>query len=201
MPKTIPGILKNMSYLVFAVLTLVAGLPLNSVLAAQAALRVTTMPATYVDSTDGVRYAATVNGSLSGLDSGTSAAVHFELGVSANYTRSTTPTAMTAGGSFSAVFGTGESNDPYLSANTTYHFRAVATAGNTTVSGSDLTFVTTPYPAPPGQIVQQQTLTQGHDMYTANLNQPGFVLFHTEFYAPNGIIQEITGTDLTLSPW
>ena len=201
MSRIISSTFKSMSYLIFAVLTIVAGVPSNTVLAAQSALAVTTMPATYVDSIDGVKYAATVNGSLSGLDSGTSATVHFELGITANYTRSTIPTAMIASGSFSAVFGTGDANDSYLTANTTYHFRAVATVGNTTVFGGDLTFITIPYPNPPGQIVQQETLDQAHNMYLTYLGQQDFVLFHTEYYAPNGIIQEITGTGLTLNPY
>jgi hypothetical protein len=194
----ISRIFKSLSYPVFAALVILAGLPPHTVLAAPV---VTTQPATYVNSMDGVRYIATVNGYLLSLDAGTTANVYFQMGTTANYTRSTTPAPMTGEGSFSGAFGTGESGDPYLSANTTYHFRAVATSGNTTVVGSDLTFATNPYPPPPGQIVQPLTLVQAYGMYSANLSQPNFVLFHTEFYSPNGVYQEITGTGLTLDPF
>lgn len=161
------------------------------------------MPATYVDSIDGVKYAATVNGYLTGLGNATSAGIYFQLGTDTNYgrTRTGTPAMMNASGSFMAVFGTGQANDPYLVPNTTYHFRAVAMAGSTTVYGGDLTFFTTPYPNPPGQIVQAVTLQQGYDMYVANLGQSNFVLLHTEYFTQHTNELEITGTALTLSPW
>jgi hypothetical protein len=162
---------------------------------------VITMQATYVNSMDGVNYAATVNGDLAGLGNATSASVYFQLGTSTDYSRTSTPTTMNTVGSFMTVFGTGQANDPYLIPNTTYHFRAVAIAGTTTVWGNDMTFLTTPYPNPPGQIVQAVTLQQGHDMYVANLTQGDFVLFHTEYFTQHVNELEITGTDLTLSPW
>jgi hypothetical protein len=198
MSRMISSIFKILSYTIFAVLVIVAGSPLNTVLAAPV---VTTQPATYVSSMNGTDYIATVNGTLSSLDAGTTANVYFQLGTSANYTRSTALAPMTVAGSFSGVFGTGGAGDAYLIANTTYHFRAVATAGNTTVVGGDRTFITTPYPNPPGQIVLSRTLPEAYSMYLSNLGQPGFILFHTEYYAPNGVIQEITGTGLTLSPY
>jgi hypothetical protein len=162
---------------------------------------VTTMPATYVDSIDGVKYVATVNGYLVDLGNATSASVYFQLGTDTNYGRTSTPATMNAAGSFMTVFGTGQADDPYLIPNTTYHFRAAAMAGSTMVYGGDLTFLTTPYPNPPGQIIQAVTLQQGHDMYMANLGQGNFVLFHTEYFTQHTNELEITGTDLTLSPW
>jgi hypothetical protein len=154
-----------------------------------------------VDSIDGVHYAATVNGNLTGLGNAASASVYFQLGTNTNYGRTSPPTTMNAIGSFMAVFGNDQANDAYLISNTTYHFRAVAMAGSSTVYGGDRLFLTTPYPHPPSQIVQAVTLQDGYNMYMANRGQTNFVLFHTEFFFTGRHELEITGTNLTLSPW
>ncbi|MFC2018008.1 fibronectin type III domain-containing protein [Chloroflexota bacterium] len=163
---------------------------------------VTTMPATYVNSPDGYRYIANVNGYLAGLDNTTSVSVYFQLGIDTNYSQTSTPVTMTSAGSFTNVFGTGDFNDPTLDPDTTYHFRAVAEmADGTTFYGDDLTFRTNTYPTnPPGQIVQSVTLEQAYGMYEARLSgEEDFVLLQCESY--NDEYLQILGTDLNQSPW
>jgi len=63
----------------------------------------------------------------------------FYVANSGNYSDSTTPQSMSISGPFNASVGG-------LSANTTYHFRAVASDGNATVSGNDTTFTTAQAP-------------------------------------------------------
>ena len=171
---------------------------------------VTTMPATYVNSPDGDRYIANVNGYLAGLDNEPSASVYFQFGTDINYGRESTHIAMNATGSFMRTFGTGgliiigeeTQEDPTLDPGTTYHFRAVAEmADGTTVYGDDLIFLTNTYPTnPPGQIVQSVTLEQAYGMYQARLSgEEDFVLLQSESYAQDQL--QILGTDINQSPW
>ena len=164
---------------------------------------VRTEQATYVNSPDGVKYIANVNGYLVSLGNATSVSVYFQFGTDTNYDPiydHRTPVTMTAAGSFTSIFGTNYFYDPTLDANTTYHFRAVAKmADGTTVYGDDLTFFTEPYPNPSGQIVQSITLEQAHSMYVARSDEEDFVILQNESYH-EGILQ-IVGTDMNLSPW
>jgi len=91
--------------------------------------------------TDVTSDSATLNGNLTGLGNASSVNVSFQYATDAfyigngTYDNSTAPQPMSAAGPFTAsVSG--------LSGNTTYHFNAVASFGNTTVSGNDTTFTT-----------------------------------------------------------
>jgi len=104
-------------------------------------LGVTTSSATSITSNS-----ATLNGNLTGMGNASSVNVWFQyatdayyIGNSGSYSNSTASQAMGAIGPFnSSIIG--------LSANTTYHFRAEASDGSTTVSGSDATFATEALP-------------------------------------------------------
>ena len=82
---------------------------------------------------------ATLNGNLAGLGSAGSVTVSFQWGTTTSYGNTTTGQPMTAVGAFNAAISG-------LSANTTYHFRAMA-VGDGTVYGNDFT-LTTPTVAP-----------------------------------------------------
>jgi len=85
---------------------------------------------------------ATLNGDLTSLGNASSVSVWFEYATDAfyvgngnSYSNSTVPQAMGTTGPFnSSISG--------LSGNTTYHFRAMASDGCTTVNGTDATFTT-----------------------------------------------------------
>jgi RHS repeat-associated protein len=87
---------------------------------------------------------ATLNGNLLVLANASSATVSFEYGTSTSYGTSVagTPSSLTAAGTYTASL-TG------LTSATTYHFRAKATVGNTTVYGADQSFRTTGGSTPP----------------------------------------------------
>lgn len=78
---------------------------------------------------------ATLNGTLTSLGGASSGSVYFQYGTSTSYGSLTTSQLRTSGGAFNTSI-TG------LSANTLYHFRAVAQAGSSTVNGSDASFTT-----------------------------------------------------------
>jgi hypothetical protein len=85
---------------------------------------------------------ATLNANLTSLGNASSVSVWFEYATDAfyvgngnTYSNSTTPQAMGTTGPFnSSISG--------LSGNTTYHFRAMASDGSTTINGIDATFTT-----------------------------------------------------------
>ena len=93
-------------------------------------LAVSTSSATSVATTT-----ATLNGNLTDLGGESSATVSFQYGTTASYGSTASAGTKSATGTFNAAI-TG------LSASTTYHFRAKAVAGSTTVYGSDTTFTT-----------------------------------------------------------
>ncbi len=85
---------------------------------------------------------ATLNGDLTSLGNASSVSVWFEyatdafyLGNGNTYSNSTVPQAMGTTGPFNSSISS-------LSGNTTYHFRAMASDGCTTVNGTDATFTT-----------------------------------------------------------
>ena len=78
---------------------------------------------------------ATLNGSLNHLGGCTSVDVYFEYGTDTSYGSTTSTQSLTSTGAFSADISG-------LTASTTYHFRAVASCGGTTVYGLDSTFTT-----------------------------------------------------------
>ena len=93
------------------------------------------------DATGVTSDSATLNGNLTSLGNASSVDVWFQYATDAfymgnsTYNNSTAPQSMSAAGPFnSSVSG--------LSGNTTYHSRAMASDGNTTVSGNDTTFIT-----------------------------------------------------------
>src|SRR4030042_1416823 len=81
---------------------------------------------------------ATLNGEITSMGNVTSVDVSFEWGLDTGYGNETPAGNLTAPGSFSATI-TG------LSSSTIYHFRAKATDGKRTYTGSDMTFTTTNY--------------------------------------------------------
>jgi len=92
--------------------------------------------------TDVTANSATLNGSLTSLGNASSVNVWFDYATdvfyianAGSYSNSTTPQAMTSSGLFNSSIGG-------LSGNTTYHFRASASDGSTTVSGTDESFTT-----------------------------------------------------------
>jgi len=91
---------------------------------------VTTSAATSVTSTT-----ATLNGNLTSLGGESSATVSFQWGTTASYGYEASAGTKTGTGAFTADISS-------LSASTTYHYRAKAVAGGTTVYGSDVTFTT-----------------------------------------------------------
>jgi hypothetical protein len=93
-------------------------------------LGVTTGSATGIFST-----AAVLAGTLTGLGASPTVNVYFDYGLTASYGSTTTPQAMTAAGGFTTGI-TG------LTPGTTYHFRAKATDGASTVNGLDSSFTT-----------------------------------------------------------
>jgi hypothetical protein len=99
---------------------------------------------------------ATLNGSLTSLGSATSVQVSFDWGATTSYGTSTAAQTMTATGTFTASL-TG------LTAGTTYHYRAKAASGSTTVNGSDMTFATstgTATTAPPATTANKPSTTK-----------------------------------------
>ena len=80
-------------------------------------------------------YQATLNGYLSNVGLYTSNYVYFQWGTTTNYGYQTNQQYLSYAGSFSQ-------NIANLSANTTYHFRAVAQGNYGTVYGQDITFYT-----------------------------------------------------------
>jgi len=96
-------------------------------------LSVTTIPAGNLNSTS-----ATLNGALTALGANASVAVYFEWGETTGYGNTTHdpahPRTLTAPGSFSHTLGG-------LASGRTYHYRAVAQAGDTTVKGEDGSFI------------------------------------------------------------
>lgn len=128
--------MKYRYWIAIIVLLLLGTLLLKSIALAQGP-EVTTDAATDVTSDS-----ATLNGDLTNLGNASSVDVWFQYATDAfytanagNYSSSTTPQAMLIAGLFNSSVGA-------LSANTTYHFRAMASDGNTTVSGNDTTFIT-----------------------------------------------------------
>ena len=97
---------------------------------------------TTATATDVTANSATLNGDLPSLGNASSVSVWFEyatdafyVGNGSTYSNSTATQAMVATGPFnSSIIG--------LSGNTTYHFRAMASDGCTTVNGTDATFTT-----------------------------------------------------------
>jgi hypothetical protein len=128
--------MKYKHYIAIVVLLLIATLLLKGVAFAQGP-EVTTNPATNVTSGS-----ATLNGNLTSLGNASSVNVWFDFATDAYYTgngstysNSTTPQSMSSVGTFnSSING--------LLDNTTYHFRAVASDGNSTAYGNDTTFTT-----------------------------------------------------------
>jgi Leucine-rich repeat (LRR) protein len=104
-----------------------------------AASAVTTDPATNITISS-----ATLNGNLTDKGTASSVNLSFEYGLATTYTNpaiGVPPTISTAPMAFSAdIIG--------LTANTTYHYRAVAVGGEITVYGADMIFTTTE-PTPP----------------------------------------------------
>ncbi len=90
---------------------------------------VTTLTATPVS-----YFTATLNGNLTSMGSASSVDVSFEYGLDTGYGDTTTPETLTASGLFSAPIAG-------LTANTTYHFRAIA-VGSYQENGTDLTLDT-----------------------------------------------------------
>jgi hypothetical protein len=129
--------MKYRHWIAIIVLLLLGTLLLKGIALAQGP-EVTTDAATDVTSDS-----ATLNGNLTSLGNASSVDVWFEYATDAfyisnagNYSSSTAPQTMLIAGLFNSSVGA-------LSANTTYHFRAMASDGNTTVSGNDTTFTTT----------------------------------------------------------
>ncbi len=100
-------------------------------------LGVDTLPATAV-----TENSSTLNGDLAALGLEASAGVSFEWGTTAGYGSLTPAQSVSAAGAFAA-------NLTGLSDNTTYHFRARASAGTSAAYGSDLTFTTMAEVPPP----------------------------------------------------
>src|SRR5260370_606157 len=98
---------------------------------------VTTNPATNITS-----FSATLNGSLN--PNGLTTTVYFQYGPTTSY-GSTTPVQTQGGNRFRDI----SANIGGLSANTTYHFRIVATNSAGTRYGSDRTFTTLSATGPP----------------------------------------------------
>ncbi|GEM_PF-1765089 len=82
---------------------------------------------------------ATLNGSLVQLGGAASAAVSFQWGITTAYGSETVGQTLTAPGAFAAILSA-------LTPATTYHYRAKAVAGQTTVFGADQPFTTSSVP-------------------------------------------------------
>ena len=78
---------------------------------------------------------ATLSGTLSDMGSYSGVSVSFDYGTTTSYGSATSVQARTSTGTFASTISG-------LSAGTTYHFRAKATGGSSTVYGSDVTFTT-----------------------------------------------------------
>jgi len=111
---------------------------------------------------------ASLKGSLTSLSSAANASVYFQWGTTTAYSNNTTQIPVNATGDFLFAFVN-------LTPNSTYHYRAVATAGSTTVYGNDLTLVTT-YTPPAGQIIRDLTVQEAYRMYTANVGKSDFFI-------------------------
>jgi hypothetical protein len=100
-------------------------------------LSVTTTAATYV-----LTNSATLNGYLNSLGGASSAQVSFQWGLNISYGNETTPQTRTTTSAFDV-------NLSILAPGTTYHYRAKAVAGSTTVYGADMMFTTGTSGTPP----------------------------------------------------
>jgi phage head maturation protease len=124
-------------------------------LSATGAPVVTTSPATLIAS-----FSATLNGSVD--PHGLSTTVHFEYGTTTSY-GSTTASQTKNGNTYQNI----SANIPGLAANTTYHFRIVATNTAGTNHGADRTFTTLSATGPPVVITNPATLIAS---FSATLN-------------------------------
>jgi hypothetical protein len=115
-------------------------------LSATGAPVVTTSPATLIAS-----FSATLNGSVD--PHGLRTTVHFEYGTTTSY-GSTTASQTKNGNTYQNI----SANIPGLAANTTYHFRIVATNTAGTTHGADRTFTTLSATGPPAVITNPATL-------------------------------------------
>jgi hypothetical protein len=85
---------------------------------------------------------ATLNGNLTSMGNASSVNVWFEYATDTYYTDNSGNYSNSTGNQTMNSVGTFNSTVSGLSGNTTYHFRAMASDGNTTVSGTDATFTT-----------------------------------------------------------
>ena len=131
---------------------------------------------------------ATLNSSVN--PNGASTTIYFQYGLTAGYGNMTSSENI---GTTSGNYGLSISN---LSANTTYHFRIVASNSGGTTNGNDLTFTTSAQPPPTVQTLAASSITTNSATLNLSVNPNGA---NTTVYFQYGLTASYGSTTFSLT--